>query len=400
MGRRKVAVDSLRDAVSRTQPGWRLVLMVAMLAGVVALAPELEATDQQAAAGTPLTSACTARTSGWLQPGLVTVGGAVHVATHIAFSCPEQRQAYHLVLVLDQTLWLHDNPGQSVPERIAALVTALELARNPDVAVGLVAYDGDAEPLCSLTNDQGRLQDCLERLTGTPGSDPGGRALDAALYEARKTLLVGREGLSAAATSPLFETALVVAAPPPEETLAAAVDAASTLRRTGIEVVTVNESPLEGVDGLRTVADPGRAYTSRDWPAILAQQEHRAWSTRLRVREVSVHEFLNRAIQPLPDSADPANPGYDAGRHVLEWVLPLAGQTSIHLSYTAHVSAAGRQPLRQLGYGVFRDSRGLRGAFTLPQPELVVVEGRIQQAYAPLASRFSSGSIKTALSRD
>ncbi len=386
-------------APGREFPRQPLPVLVAALALGAILLPRLPAGAQSGPKGPPLTSECTVRTRGWLQPGLVAVGDLIHVATHVTFTCPERRQTYHLVLVIDRSLWNETALRARVETSCSEVLDALALYRHPDVAVGVVAYSDQAELVCGLDNEGARLRDCLQRLTGPVSGQLGGRALDQALYEARKALLVGRERLDRAAPQPLREAVLVVAWPPPDESLGAAVAAAAELRRSGVEVATVNESAVAEADPFIGVANPGQAYSSRDWPAVLASEEQRAWSTWLRIREASIHEFLSRGIRPVPESADPTNPGYDAERNVLEWVLPLGGQDAIHVSYSARATGPGRQPLRQLGYGVFRDSYGLRGAFTLPSTELVVVEGRIQQAYVPLAGRFGGGSIKTAASR-
>lgn len=399
--------DLREGGTARTSPagggGWRHrrgLLFVCLLAPILGFPTTPTSRPSVAIAAGPITSDCAARVQGWLQPALVTVGQQARLATRITFGCPDRRQPYHLVLVVDRTLLADERLGQTIRQRTEELFEGLALYRNPEVRAGLVGYDGEAELLCSLGNDAEQLQACRGRLRSATGVPLGGEGLARALYEARKALLMARDSMRQAGQPTAREAVLVIAWPPSDRAIADALDAAGTIRAAGIEIGVVDHAPADRTGHLVLLAAPGRAYVSDQWPAVIAEEARRAWATRLRIRDVSVHEFLNEALVPRLESADPANPGYDAERRVVEWQLVLDGQDAVHLSYGLSAERPGRHPVRRIGFGVYRDTWGRRGAFILPEAELVVADGRIEQLYVPLAGRFDSGTIKTIVSRD
>jgi len=155
----------------------RVFLATAILLAV-ALAPLLARADN-------MVSSCTATTSSSVEPQIIELGETTAVSLTTQFACA---QNLHLVLVLDASgSMLSENRNRSLRQATTKFIETLELNSNPGIRVGIVKFNDEAQTLCKLTNDAGKLRSCVNKVDASHGT-----AIDKGIREGMEVLRDGR----------------------------------------------------------------------------------------------------------------------------------------------------------------------------------------------------------------
>jgi hypothetical protein len=341
----------------------------------------------------PPGAACALGVAGDAAPILIRLGDDVTVRTRLKPSCREQVRPYHLAIAVDAAAVAEDEPGDWVPSALAELATRLDLAENPEARVGVVSFDAHARLLCAPTADPAALDRCLATVRDPRRPPEGSGGLAAAIDAAAKTLLLARGGRVPGVTvDPLREAMLVLTAAG-DAPAATAAYCAGTARAAALardEGIALGMLCLAGDCASPCLAGavaPARLEPAGDWPRLAEHYSRQVWSTRTRIRQVTLHESFPAQVSINAASFDPPGAVYDPEAHRLQWDLDVTGIGDLRLSYSARPTLPGTWPIRLAGQAIFVDTWGETGIVNLPSPKVAVVDGEPARVHLPLGLR-------------
>lgn len=398
--------NRLSDPRAARQPRRSLALrpwivVLSMLAGMAAASSApggARAADGWAdPAAVASTSACRVLADGGAAPLLIRLGESVAVRTRLRLSCRPQVRPYHLVIVVDAAATAAEAPGDWVPAAMAELAAAIDLASNPRARVGVVAFDSHARQVCEPTADPDLLDGCLGRLRDLAPTAGAFGGLAAAIDEAAKALMMDRRAAPPRQSEePLREEIWVLTAAGDSEAAAArycagAGRAATEARAEGIGFGWMCLSGACDSACLVDAASPEPLEAALAWPRLAARYEGQVWSTRTRIRRLTLSETLPPQIQVDEASFDPSGAVHSAPAedqtHRLRWELDAAGRDEIRLAYKIEPQAPGTWPIRLFGHVVFTDTKGETGLVALLGPKVAVVDGEPRRIHLPVGLR-------------
>jgi hypothetical protein len=380
--------DPRRASASRRMVACLGIAGLAALGGIVGVAGT-ESMVRAERPEDPSASDCRVRADSSASPILIRLGESVTVRTRLRLDCRERIRPYHLAIAVDAAAVAEDEPGEWGQAALSELADRLDLAANPRARVGVVAFDARARLLCSPTADPDKLDGCLERLRSDSPPAEGFGGLAEAIDEAAKALALTRGAAPPRDNEdPLREEILVLtgagsSAAATEAYCAGVGRAVSLAREEGIEIglVCLTGDCLNAC--LADAVAPGKVEPAAAWPEAAQVYEQRVWSTRTRIRRVTLHEILPAQMQVDMTSFDPAGAIYDTQTHRLRWDLDAAGLDTVRVSYSVRPTLAGTWPVRLSGQVVFVDTQGETGLLTLSVPQVAVVDGEPRRIHLP-----------------
>lgn len=380
--------DPHHAPASRGLAAWLGIAGLAALAGIVGAVgmamPALAERPED-----PSASDCRVRADSSASPVLIRLGESVTVRTRLRMDCRERIRPYHLAIAVDTAAAGEDEPGEWAQPALAELAMGLDLAANARARVGVVAFDARARLLCAPTADPDKLDRCLAHLrSGTPPAGGFG-GLAAAIDEAAKALTLMRGAAPPRDNEdPLREDILVLTGAGSSAAATAAycagvAGAASLAREEGIGIGVVCLSGDCDSACLAGAVAPAKVEPAAAWSAVASEYEQRVWSTRARIRRVTLHEILPSQMSLDMASFDPAGAVYDSQSHRLRWDLDVARLDTVRVSYGVRPTEPGTWSVRLSGQAVFVDTLGETGFLALPIPQVAVVDGEPLRIHFP-----------------
>lgn len=338
-----------------------------------------------------LDSECHARVIAAIGPNVSSLHGRVNVVDRVELACPDRDvRAYHVMLVADagapigtcqRTL---PGPGRSacwLEQVFPALEDGIDLSANPLARAGIVAYGATRARVCDPTNDPEAFEACVQRYLSARAPTGGlGSALGEAIDEAVKRLVLTRS----AATSrgrpvPYAEGIVAMAgAEPFRDDPTACRPAQRAVASARAEGMTVDVLCAHGDCASTCLADIGgeRFTPAESWRSVVDYIGGEAWSTQLRVLQLTVHERLGAGFLLVDGSIEPSrNAVWDPGQRSITWSFDARNRDFVTLEYALAPASAGHHLVRPRvngSYGILADTRSRTHAFSLGNAEISV----------------------------
>lgn len=361
-----------------------MALVVALALGAAAAAAPL------ASAQVVLDSECQARVLPDIGPAVLSLSGRLRVVDRIEIDCPRREmRAFHLMIVADagspvgechKTLPGPDRSACWLERVLPALEDRIDLSANPLAKAGLVAYGRDYELVCDPTGDAHAFEACVAGYLGGQARAGGiGGSLGAAVDEAVKRLVLARgSAVERSQAVPVTEAIVALAGADPFRDDASCRDARRAIARAHENGVPVDVVCAQGDCGATCLPDVGgeRFSPGAGWRGVVDYLGAKAWSTELRVLQLTVHERISSAFTLVDGSIEPAaNAVWDATQRSITWSFDARNRDFVTLSYELVPARVGRLTLRPAvngSYGIMADSRGRTHAFGLGNAEVFV----------------------------
>lgn len=352
--------------------------------GVVLASPSTPARAQGAPpTATPRpASPCTVNATLSADPQPLPLGYASMLTVDLRAACPAQAAApVHIVLVIDTSGSMSGNRIRQTQLALKEFVRGLNLPDRPDAMVGVVTFNAVATTLCMLTNDEGRVNACLGKI-----SPNGGTAIDRGLIEGLKVLSAGRAGM--ASDTHIREFMVLVSDADASLSCASPAAAAATLRSQGVVLLSVALGATADTVCLSSLAlGPAWAYHVDDD------------LTRLRGLFGGITAVLDDPQAPmfavrlkpggtLRYHASPVDPAAQSGGDDgWTWLLP-RGAAPTRITLWAEPLALGLVPAAVIAEGQLLDAEGGVLNFGMAIPNIEAVDA----AGLPLATPLPSAT--------
>jgi uncharacterized protein YegL len=294
----------------------------------------------------------------------VTVGDRVTVTLATKAGCARIAQPIHAVLVVDSSGGTAGEVNAQIKKALKTIIKSLDLPGHPQIEVGIVRFASQANTLCELTNDAGRLSSCANKIDSN-----GGAALYLGLREGLRLLTASR---SAAAGEPApGEMLIAIAASPNNTGCTPAMVAADEAKAQGVTVATVCAGPsCDQVCLDKVSSSPVDRYDLQSMPDLL---DNPRWAKRDVVQRLVMNHILPDDMLYVPGSAFPA-PLRDDPTEGLVWEFTSAPVTEASVTFAVRPQLAGQRSVG-LDAGVVLESAGgspvQGGTFTLPLVEVL-----------------------------
>ena len=392
------------EHIGRRRP--RALGLVALLSwtailGAAALRPGATVTAQGGLPGLEPSSDCTVLTHTDAHPPMVVLpeaGGAndpVLLSVRMMATCRGPVRPSHLVLVVDRGLLDPEDPSD-MAARLAALPDELRIGSKDYVRLGRVDYDKLAWGRCPMSNDSDTIRRCMDgRLPGEAGTAEG---LAAALADAilrirsaRATRYPPHEN----GIDPMEESIVLLAAEPAGDCVAAERSVREA-RDEGIDVDVLCAGGACQGGCLRSLAREGALHTNvdREWPQVASWIAHRMRSSELRIRRLTITEWVDEAFDVLPESLDAARVSFEPEQRRLQWNVEDVGRR-FRYAYAVRPREEGLHTIRRHdeqgrrppAKATWIDTRGRRGDFVLGNPTVRVLDSQPQRIQLPWLGR-------------
>lgn len=375
------------------------------------------ASAEPARAQVVLDSECQARVLPDIGPAVLPLSGRLRVVDRIEIDCPRREvRAFHLMVVADagapvgeclKTLPGPDRSACWLERVLPALEDRIDLSANPLAKAGLVAYGRGYDLVCDPTADAHAFEACVARYVGGRVRAGGvGGALDEGIEAALKRLVQARgTAVDRGQPIPVTEGIVALVGADPFQDDAACDGARQAIAYARSNGVPVDVVCAQGDCAATCLADVGgeRFTPSAGWRGVVDYLGGQAWSTELRVLQLTVHERLGGAFTLVDGSIAPAaNAVWDAAQRSITWSFDARNRDFVTLEYALAPTRVGRLAVRPSvngSYGIMADSRGRTHAFGLGNAEVFVGAAEFT-ALLPALHRGSCGfppCIRTAL---
>jgi Mg-chelatase subunit ChlD len=324
--------------------------------------PSVEVIGDVATPATPGQSPCTVDAAMRAEPARVRVGEVVTVSHHVRVSCPHLPLS--LVLVLDGSGFMLDQPHQRMVDAMQDLVRSLDLPGNPGTRIGVVEFNSAATTLAPLTNDRQAVLDAIARAGATDGS-----RIDRGILEAARLLRQGRQP----GETDITEAVVVVSKGYADAGCGPVTMAAEQLRDQGILVMAVADCPNCDETCLEIAASPAYYFHLANMTAVreaVMRMQGRSPSVLARL---VVSGLLSPDVTYVPGSASPTVSVDPFGGRAFAWsqlYVPLGD-----LTYTLQVrpTRGGTLATHEEASGQLTDwvDRVLAFRFAVPTIEVV-----------------------------
>ena len=308
------------------------------------------------------------------------LGYASKLTLDLRATCPAQAAApVHIVLVIDASGSMYGARIRQTQLALKDFVRGLRLTEHPDAMVGVVTFNSVATTLCVLTNDEGRVNACLGKI-----SPNGDTAIERGLIEGRRVLTVGRVGM--ASDVPIREFMVLVSDADTSVTCTRSAATAANLRSQGIIVLTVALGATADavcLDGL--AFGPSWAFYVDD---DLTRLQGLFGGITKAFADLQRPMFAVR-LKPgvkLRYHASPVDPAaQSSGEAGWSWLLP-SGAAPARITLWAEPLALGLVPAAEIAEGQLLDAEGGILNFGLTIPSIEVVDAAGLPSATPLPS--------------
>jgi uncharacterized protein YegL len=301
------------------------------------------------------------------RPDMLLLGETTSVTITVKPTCAGARPPMHIVLVLDASGSMGGGPTQQMKDAAYRLLDLLDLPNHPDTRVGVVEFNSFARPLCQLTNVEGRVRGCINKVGAG-----GGTSIQKGLTEGLK---VTRTGRNAFGVGKIFEMMIVLTDGEDNEGCQPVIKAAKLVKDEEILVASVCLGGGCDRACMRQVASSTSYFYSVDNPAdLLPAFEGIAASilSHKLFRMTLVAELPEDMIY-LENSSQPPSE-VSADRQRLEWQQSFVPEQELSFSFDVRPQKLG---FRRLTTGVILDFVDLvgRGGQATARPAWVSVFG-------------------------
>lgn len=358
-------------------------LVSLLCAGIVVLSSPAAPARAQGAPPTATPrppSPCTVNATLGAAPQRLALGYASKLTVDLLAACPAQAAApVHIVLVIDASGSMSGDRIRQTQLALKDFVRGLRLADHPDTRVGVVTFNSVATTLCKLTNDEGRVNACLGKI-----SPNGGTAIDRGLVEGHKVLSAGRVDIASPAHIREFMVLLSDADASVPCVYPAA--AAANLRSQGVVVLTVALGATADAVCLSSLAfGPAWAYRLED---DLTRLRGLFGGIATAFADPQRPMFAVR-LKPgvkLRYHASPVDPAaQSSGDDGWTWLLP-SGAAPSRITLWAEPLVLGLVPAAEVAEGQLLDAAGGILNFGMAIPSIEAVDATGLPSATPLPS--------------
>lgn len=369
--------------MTRRCPGPASAVAAAILlgaAGALALAglpvpPAKAAPSAQRPTATPWPdygqTTCALTTSTTVQPGAFRRGEPIAVTRTARAACADVPQPLHVVLVLDASASMAGEPSDELRSAMRTFVEDRASSGLPDERLGVVSFERRGRQLCALTDRYDRVQACIRRVRAEGEAD-----LAAGLQAGWRSLQAGRALWPTLPPEQIREVIILVSsghAP----SCPSAVKEAGKLAARGVLVVSVCAGDDCDVPCMRSIAASPRYYfEARDIDQLVRVfQPIRHAVADIVLKRLTMTETLPSGAALVADSPQPPVTRRLEDPTRLVWELDWVSSRGVTVTYRVRPGTSGYVPLSDGMRGVFRDKRGLGGAFDFARPWARVLGG-------------------------
>jgi uncharacterized protein YegL len=312
-------------------------------------------------------SPCTVEAQKVAYPRVLLMGESTRVTLTVKPTCPDEDYPLHIALVLDASGSMAGERNAMLKAAVKDLVAGLRLPDHPQIQVAVIEFRDVATVLCKLTNDEGQLIGCADRLDAN-----GAGAIDAGIRAGMRELVAGRP--RGAGSGAIREVMVVLADGPNAGTCDAVQGIAGQAKAQGILMISVCLGPDCDSACLRQAASSSRWFYQVDQARALmaAFARIRDEVTGIQLRRLTVTDVLAPDMQYIPDSAEPPPDKGDPASG-FTWQTNDVGRDGITITYQVRPLEAGERPTSALATGELRDNIGRTRSFTLPVPYVLAL---------------------------
>lgn len=329
-------------------------------------------------------SPCTVEVQKVAYPRVLLMGESTRVTLTVKPTCPDEDYPLHIALVLDASESMAGERNALLKAAVKDMVTGLRLPDHPQIQVAVIEFRDVATVLCKLTNDEGRLIGCADKLDAN-----GAGAIDAGIRAGMRELVLGRPRGAGAGT--IREAMVLLADGPNAGTCEAVQGMAGQAKAQGILMASVCLGPDCDAACLRQSASSPRWFYQVDQARALvaAFARLRDEVTGLQLRRLIVTDVIAPDMQYVPDSAEPP-PDKGDPLSGFTWQSNFVGRDGISITYQLRPLEAGERRTSAEATGELRDNLGRTKSFTFPVPYVLALMA------GPMAARTAPPPTPTA----
>ena len=316
----------------------------------------------------PGDSPCTVTVSKRAVPSSVLLGETVDVTLTVTALCTGEQFPLHIVLVLDASGSMSGVPEREMKKAAKELIRTLNLKDNPATQVGVVAFSNTADIRCPLTNQSGRLTECINWIISG-----GGTVLDDGIKKGMQVMTRGRSGFS---SSDEIQEVMIVLCDGENDLGCGPVEAeANRAKGQGVTVITVCVGFGCDTACMRRVATSARyfyeALHSRDLTGVF--EAIQASIQNIILKQMTVIDHIPDNMQLIIDSVEPPAKDIGSDYKKLTWQTSFVPKSGVTYTLRLEPLEVGCHPTNNGATGVFRDNKNREGSFTFPDPTVCVL---------------------------
>jgi Mg-chelatase subunit ChlD len=313
-------------------------------------------------------STCVPEANKVAYPNVLLLGEETHITLTVKALCAAEAYPLHISLVMDSSGSMAGEKNASLKRAVKQLIRDLKLNDYPQIQVAVIKFSGAATTLCKLTNDEGRLISCANRIDAN-----GGTAIDAGIRTGMRELVAGRPRGSGAGA--IREVMVVLSDGQNNAGCQPVMQAAGQAKSQGILMMTVCVGSDCDASCMRQAASSARYFFQIDNAGGLAAAfaKIRDEVLNINLKKMTITDVLPANMQYVEDSAQPAPDKGDptAG---FTWQANYVPRDGLTITFKVRPLETGYHPTNVQAVGELLDNQNRSKDFEFPVPHVTVLQ--------------------------